>query len=111
MPLPAAARAKNGRGLCDKHYRRAQKHGDPQTVQRAGRPPDPLRTKARELFPEWSDRTCARYWWAMQTLNRLVSPDEVRAVRAVAALATGPNGRSGGLNPITPSWAAAAPEL
>ena len=51
------------------------------------------------MFPEWSDRTFARYWWAMQTLNRLVSPDEVRAV---AALATRPNGRSGGVNPITP---------
>ena len=53
-----------------------------------GPKPDPARAYARKLFSEWSERTFATYWSAMQRLD--VGGEDAK--RAALAAAIRPNG-------------------
>lgn len=49
------------KGMCQKHYMRERRHGDPGTVGKAGRPTDWDRTVIREYCPELSERSVGKY--------------------------------------------------
>lgn len=78
------------KGLCSVHYMRARRTGDPRTARQPGRPVDQSRALARQMLPEWSDRTFARYWLAIQSLHNHVPAEEVQET---LAMATRPNGK------------------
>ena len=79
-PAPAVAK-----GLCGKHNMRLRRHGDPATVNRAGRKDGDR--QIRELMSELSDRSYARYMRGL----RLLQTFELDA-KPVIASCTRPNG-------------------
>jgi hypothetical protein len=57
-------------GLCAKHYMRLQRHGDVErTLKRGPKPLFSFTPTMREMFPEMSPRTFARYMQAMSLLH------------------------------------------
>jgi hypothetical protein len=75
------------KGLCAKHYARARRAGDPTKTRRSGRPHDEMLAVGRNLFPDWSPRTIARWARAMRLL-RSGDDDVPAAIERV----TRPNG-------------------
>lgn len=61
------------RGLCQKHYARTRRHGDPEKLGERGRPRDETKAGAREAFSHWSPRKFERRWQARK--KALETPD------------------------------------
>lgn len=59
------------RELCEKHYRRLLRTGDPHTMRRPGPVPNTYRGAVRKTLGEWSARTFQRYWSAVRLLGDL----------------------------------------
>jgi hypothetical protein len=75
------------KGLCAKHYKRAQRTGDPTKTSKPGRPPDARLAHYRLLLKDndWSPRTLARF---MKAISLLSDEDARQAIKA----ASRPNG-------------------
>jgi hypothetical protein len=76
-------------GLCAKHYMRLQRHGDVNRTLKRGPKPHELTPTLRQMFPELSPRTFARYMQAM-TLLGTYCDGETR--KAAIKAASRPNG-------------------
>lgn len=67
-------------------------------MSKIGRPADPTRKELRALFPDWSERTFARYYKGVKQLRETsigtMAPDEWRTAAHTRAndAATRPNG-------------------
>ncbi|MGA7487905.1 MAG: hypothetical protein WBW74_13335 [Xanthobacteraceae bacterium] len=75
-------------GLCAKHYMRLRRTGDPLRTEKRGRKTPPCLALSRSTFPEYSQRTIARYAQAMKLLSVCGEGALVEAIKA----ATRPNG-------------------
>jgi hypothetical protein len=86
---PSTARAN---GLCQKHYMRARRHGDANTIGKRGPKPDTGLATIRTLFRDLSPRTQARYIRALRLSQFLRDEFGVDLFEQAAAEATRPNG-------------------
>jgi hypothetical protein len=57
------------KGLCQRHYTRLRKSGDPEKVGTRGRPRDATKAGARETFRHWSESKFERNWRARKTFE------------------------------------------
>jgi hypothetical protein len=64
------------KGLCQKHYARVRRHGDPEGLGERGRPRDETKAGARDTFAHWSRRKFERYWRARKTFEATDEPKE-----------------------------------
>ncbi|OBI53596.1 hypothetical protein [Mycobacterium sp. E787] len=89
--VDSCQRQVKAKGLCEKHYRRMRRTGDPNQVRKPGPAPDPYRAQVRGL--QYSDFGCERtmqtYVAAMAMLGAFADHD---AFAAALAAATRPNG-------------------
>jgi hypothetical protein len=76
------------KGLCAKHYMRQRRTGDASQTRKRGPRPSPWLEYLRDLLPEYSPRTRARYAQAMSWL----SPHGQEAMKSAIDAATRPNG-------------------
>lgn len=67
--VPGCIRPHKAKGLCFLHYRRQRRTNDPENAHGSGKDPDKLRTIVDATFPEWSDRTRARFVRAWKLAN------------------------------------------
>jgi hypothetical protein len=74
------------KGLCRRHYMAKRRTGSPTKVRKPGRKPSSWLAFYRAFFPQWSQRTIARYTAAMAMLG-----DEAAQAAAIQA-ASRPNG-------------------
>ncbi len=75
-------RAAKVKGLCQMHYMRQRRHGDPATVEKAGRKADEGYVYYRRMFREFnlSQRTRARIFPALRGLKELVGIDKMKKI-------------------------------
>ena len=71
-------RPATAKGLCQMHYMRQRRHGDPATVRKAGRKADEYYVFMRGLFKDVSQRTQARLFPAIRGLDRLIGNDKCK---------------------------------
>jgi hypothetical protein len=80
------------KGLCAKHYMRARRHGDANTVQKRGAKLNPSKDIQRKIMSQidWSPRTFERWWLAMSIAWKSAASEEERT--QIILNATRPNG-------------------
>ena len=70
--VPDCGAAARTRGLCQKHYMRTRRHGDPDATKRPGREASRFTEIARDVFRDQSPRTQARFARALR-MARLIA--------------------------------------
>jgi hypothetical protein len=78
--------------LCSAHYGRLRRGGDPSVKRKSGAKRDVIRAAVLALFSEWSPRTKARYWKAMNQLQWVDRLQGTNHFEAALRACTRPNG-------------------